>query len=202
MSWNRNNGDPRSIPSTVQNDSGTISRSPSPKKFEGKLSGEYNWPFTFPFPSSVAIPGQGGNLQIPQTFLERGVKGNVQYEFSLRITHGMLRSDSKYILHFSSSVVRKLIQMHRLQADISYIPNITPPPSSILRQLSYGDNLTIPGPEVDPIGWFTLPPVTMRGKVFGERNVKFQCTVSLFITYFLSFLIKILLKYSYPSPTQ
>ncbi|KAF4619752.1 hypothetical protein D9613_004949 [Agrocybe pediades] len=164
VSWNRNKGDPREmllaqVGSTSSAPSS--SRSPSPKKFEGKLSGQYSWPFSFPFPSSVVIPGQADAVQIPQTFLERNVKGSVQYELVLRITHGMLRSDSK------------------LQVDVSYVPDITPSPSSILRQLSYGENLAIPGPEVDPAGWSVLPPVTMRGKLFGERNVKFQCTLSL-----------------------
>jgi hypothetical protein len=34
---------------------------------------------------------------IPQTFLERGIHANVQYELGLHIAHGMLRPASKLI---------------------------------------------------------------------------------------------------------
>ena len=33
----------------------------------------------------------------PQTFLERGIRANVQYELGLHITHGMLRPASKLV---------------------------------------------------------------------------------------------------------
>jgi hypothetical protein len=87
-SWARTNGDPRSDASSSSNT----------KKFDGKLSGNYSWPFSFPFPKEVAIGIQGEQQTYltPQTFLERDTRGNVQYELVLRVTHGVLRSDSKY----------------------------------------------------------------------------------------------------------
>ena len=33
----------------------------------------------------------------PQTFLERGIRANVQYELGLHITHGMLRPTSRLV---------------------------------------------------------------------------------------------------------
>ena len=51
---------------------------------------------------SPALPAQqGGRLPqnispIPQTFLERDIGVNVQYELALVVTHGMFMPDSKY----------------------------------------------------------------------------------------------------------
>lgn len=66
----------------------------------------------------------------------------------------------------------------RLHANIIYVPNITPTPSSILRQLAYSQRLELPGPEVDPEGWRTLPSATVAGRLSGEQSVKFDCAVS------------------------
>jgi len=43
----------------------------------------------------MRIKGEQQSCPIPQTFLERDTKGSVQYELVLRLTHGILRSDSK-----------------------------------------------------------------------------------------------------------
>ena len=94
MTWARTNGDPRSVSPTSD-----ASTSSNTKKFDGKLSGNYTWPFSFPFPKEVAMAIQGEQQMYPtpQTFLERDKNGSVQYELVLRLTHGILRSDSKYV---------------------------------------------------------------------------------------------------------
>jgi hypothetical protein len=97
-SWARINGDPRSLSSTP--DGSATSSSSNTKKFDGKLSGNYSWSFSLPFPKEIAmgIQGEQQMYPTPQTFLERDTRGNVQYELVLRLTHGILRADSKYVL--------------------------------------------------------------------------------------------------------
>ena len=60
-----------------------------------------------------------------------------------------------------------------------YLPEVTPAPSSSLRQLAYAENMGMAGPDVDPEGWHALPSVTVRGTIFRERSIKLHCTVSL-----------------------
>lgn len=83
--WSKVHGDPRHASST-QN-----------IKHEGRLTpGEYSWPFSFAFPITVNLPGEGGLVvehQVPQTFLERSTRATVQYELVLRIGRGTLRPD-------------------------------------------------------------------------------------------------------------
>lgn len=50
---------------------------------------------------------------VPQTFLERGIHANVQYELGLHVAHGMLHPASK------------------LNTTIVYTPSVTPPPASV-----------------------------------------------------------------------
>ena len=45
----------------------------------------------------MGIQGEQQMYPTPQTFLERDKSGSVQYELVLRLTHGILRSDSKYV---------------------------------------------------------------------------------------------------------
>ena len=80
------------------------------KKFDGKFSGSYFWPFSFQFPSEIVLQ-KGRNREqqkypAPQTFLERGVNANVQYELVLRMSHGLLKADSKFVFEFSARVFR------------------------------------------------------------------------------------------------
>jgi hypothetical protein len=134
------------------------------KKFDGKLSGQYSWPFSFLF-KDIQVLGQkdqeGRQSSPPQSFFERGIQGSVQYELVLRMTHGILRSDSK------------------LQVNIVYVPDAVPDPCSDLRQLAYIENSQLYGPEADPEGWYTLPAASIRGRLFTERNVKLRCSLSL-----------------------
>ena len=91
-SWDRNDGDPRSMFFTSE----TVI-----KKFEGKLSGHYTWPFSLTFPKQVTIRGQHQYLSkaypTPPSFSENETNLSVRYDLVLRITHGMLRADSKCV---------------------------------------------------------------------------------------------------------
>lgn len=98
---------------------------------------------------------------LPQTFLERGIHANVQYELGLHIAHGMLRPASK------------------LKTAIVYTPSIIPASASVARQLAYTEGSPLPGPTVDPEGWHTLPKVMVCGELLGRRKVEVGCTLSL-----------------------
>lgn len=75
------------IPETVQEDPNTTERARA--QAQAQLE-------------SPTLPAQkGGKLPqnispIPQTFLERNIGVNVQYELGLVVTHGMFTPDSKY----------------------------------------------------------------------------------------------------------
>ncbi|PPR04656.1 hypothetical protein CVT24_011874 [Panaeolus cyanescens] len=168
--WTRAHGDPHTM--LLNGDSRA-------KKFEGKLSGNYTWPFTFAFPSEVQL---NGPHRTPPTFFDRKLMCSVQYDLVLKISHGMLRSDSK------------------LTVDVAYTPDITPSPASFLRQVASGERIRAPGPDDDPVGWQIMAPMTLRGKIYNELPVKIQYTMSLaspqtyvrgsFIPFHLSFFCK------------
>ncbi|KAJ7227395.1 hypothetical protein GGX14DRAFT_348124 [Mycena pura] len=147
--WSRENGDPRNPAS----------------KFNGKLCGRYEWPFTLEIPSAVSIQGTshfgGGTFRLPQTFLERRLPTSVQYVLVVHINRSRFRVNS------------------RVQTTFSYVPATRPPPPSPLRQLAYQQNTPLPGPEADPAGWEQLPSFTIRGTVFSTRQVKATCHFAL-----------------------
>ncbi|PPQ66742.1 hypothetical protein CVT26_009543 [Gymnopilus dilepis] len=155
ISWSRSNGDPRCVSPSIEDN--VSSRA---KKFDGKLSGQYSWPFCFPFPKSLPAQGHEGGLPVPQSFFERGVQASVQYDLVLRMTHGLLRSDSK------------------MQVNIAYVPDIAPGPSSILRNYAYSERSPLPGPEIDPEGWLALPTTVIRGRLFSDRMIKLRSSQS------------------------
>ncbi|TFK28973.1 hypothetical protein FA15DRAFT_632925 [Coprinopsis marcescibilis] len=113
-------------------------------RFNARLQGKYSWPFSFPFPEEICLLQKGSRsrqqiVPTPQTFLERGTNANIQYQLVMHITHGLFRSNSK------------------LQANISYIPSITPPPPSFLRQQAYQHGGHLFPPSEDPQGWHISP---------------------------------------------
>ncbi|KAF8914294.1 hypothetical protein CPB84DRAFT_1742084 [Gymnopilus junonius] len=158
--WTRSNGDPRSVSPSIE-DNAAPPTSHAAKKFDGKLSGQYSWPFSLSFPKDLPAWGQGGRMPTPQSFFEREIQASVQYDLVLRMTHGILRSDSK------------------LQVNVEYVPSVTPAPFSLLRSYAYGENLPSPSPEIDPEGWHALPTASVRGRLFSERMVKLRSTLFL-----------------------
>jgi hypothetical protein len=105
--WNKLDGDPRGS---------SIGRN-----FDGKLSGNIEFTFSFPFPTEISLESRAATKgkrasrpavasSTPQTFLERNLKANIEYELVLTISHGMLRTSSKYAGIFSFSAI-SLIQL-------------------------------------------------------------------------------------------
>ncbi|KAJ6624070.1 hypothetical protein B0H10DRAFT_1785291 [Mycena sp. CBHHK59/15] len=136
----------------------------SDSHYSGKLSGDYHWPFSISLPKEVTLPDKQGRVRtfhLPQTFLERTTRASVYYELFVHIARSTFRVDNK------------------LQTMFVYVPAIRPDPPSRLRQLAYREDSPIPGPEMDPEGWLSLPTVTVKGAVFSTRGVKIRCMLSL-----------------------
>lgn len=169
INWTRSHGNPRTVilnagpttQSSASSSSSSVDTTTRSRKFDGKLSGQYIWPFSFPFPSEITLEGDDRKYPAPQTFLERGESTTVQYSLVLKMTHGMLRADTK------------------LQAGIVYVPEIVSPPASLLRQVAYSQGMRIPGPVADPLGWHDLSPADIFGKFSNGKAGKLQYTLSL-----------------------
>jgi hypothetical protein len=92
--WDKNAGDPRMPhPSPLDFDGSKKT------KFNAKLEGSYSWPFSIHFPTEIILPSRNGSsqqvVQTPQSFLERGIGANVQYQLVMHITHGLFTPNSK-----------------------------------------------------------------------------------------------------------
>ncbi|KAJ3537143.1 hypothetical protein NMY22_g5719 [Coprinellus aureogranulatus] len=90
---------------------------------------------------------------LPQSFLERDVMANIQYELVLTISHGRFSTKS------------------RVSAPLMYAPISTPPPMSFGRQVAYGAREIPPSPAIDPDAWRKLTPVSIKGTYLDQREV-------------------------------
>ncbi|PPQ66184.1 hypothetical protein CVT24_000161 [Panaeolus cyanescens] len=165
--WKKADGDPRSTTT-----SGTTT-------FNGKLVGEYEFPFSFPFPTETDLaecPGyKTSNIgrasdrrdsvnpvfPCPQTFLERNLPINIEYDLVLQVHHGLLRPDTK------------------IKTSIVFIPKITPGPSSFMRAEAYAQASLLPSPLSDPEGWHASEPLNITGTTTSGRKVDVEYTLYL-----------------------
>ncbi|KAF5342240.1 hypothetical protein D9611_001661 [Ephemerocybe angulata] len=138
--------------------------SPSEGASSTKLLGHCVWPLSIPIPRTVELPSGGGDVRsyrLPETFLERYTKVSVQYDLTIVVSRGKLRSDNV------------------LKTAFGYVPSSRPDAPSLLRQLVYQEKLPLPSPANDPEGWKTLRPVSARGLMFKTRPVEARCTLAL-----------------------
>ncbi|PPR02623.1 hypothetical protein CVT24_002194 [Panaeolus cyanescens] len=138
--------------------------SPSEGASSNKLLGHCVWPLNIPLARSVNFPSGAGDtrsFRLPETFLERHTRVSVQYDLTITISRGLLRSDNKLTTAFG------------------YVPSTKPEPPSLLRQLAYQQFLPLPGPSSDPEGWKTLRPVNVRGTLFSKHRVEAKCILSI-----------------------
>ncbi|KAF8206140.1 hypothetical protein K438DRAFT_2013934 [Mycena galopus ATCC 62051] len=139
----------------------------SRSQFNGKLSGDYHWPFSISLPKEVTLPDPAGHqgavrtYQLPQTFLERTTSVSVLYELYVHVARSTFRVDSN------------------LHTMFVYVPAIRPDPPTQSRQLAYRQNGPIPGPDLDVEGWFTMRTASVMGTIFNARRVKIDCILSL-----------------------
>jgi len=71
----------------------------------------------------------------------------------------------------------------RVVMQFGYIPVTFPPPFPPLRAMAYQEDTPLLGPAIDPEGWHALEPVKVRGKLFNDRTVEVDCTVSFISTH-------------------
>ncbi|KAF9562006.1 hypothetical protein CPC08DRAFT_634774 [Agrocybe pediades] len=167
--WSQSSGKPPNSNGLHQHTlspTGLISSSSS-SKFDGKLHGDYTWPFSIPLPKDVTLPyGKNNELKtfpLPQTFNERLAKGSINYEVYLRISRGKFQPDDRASVKFG------------------FIPISRPPPFPPMRRLSYQENSPLLGPSADPEGWYSKGPITVAGHVGNHRLAHIACTVRLFL---------------------
>ncbi|KAF8884612.1 hypothetical protein BD779DRAFT_1471939 [Infundibulicybe gibba] len=131
--------------------------------FPGRLSGRYNWPFSFAFPTSIPRMA-AGPAHLKGTKPTNLSRAKCKSQCSLRT----LRFNLPWHITFDS----------RIQTSVVYVPRIMPEPASALRQAAYLERQLPPCPREDPIGWHMLPSATIHGLV-GERPTEMECTLSL-----------------------
>lgn len=115
-------------------------------------------------PRSVTVPTGSGDMRscrLPETFLERNTRVSVQYDLTINISRGILRSDN------------------RIRTAFGYIPSIRPDAPSLIRQLAYQQFLPIPNPTIDPDGWKVLRPVVIRGSIRGSHRVEVKSALAI-----------------------
>ncbi|KAJ4477348.1 hypothetical protein J3R30DRAFT_3291186 [Lentinula aciculospora] len=126
-----------------------------------KLFGDCIWSFSIPLPKSVDVQKSGVNYCLPETFSERDLAVSVQYDLTIHISRGKLRTDSQ------------------IRTPFGYVPSSKPEPPSVLRQLAYQQSMPVPGPSVDPRGWKTLTTCKAKGTTFQNCSADVQCSLSL-----------------------
>ncbi|KAK1219394.1 hypothetical protein PQX77_017919 [Marasmius sp. AFHP31] len=127
-----------------------------------RLSGHQQWSFSVSLPKTVSIGnGEGTQFPLPPTVVERFTRASVRYDLIIHVVRRMFRYDSS------------------LSSTFVYIPATRPSPPSNLRQLSYQELNPLFGPESDPDGWTTLPPVEIHGTLFNTRQTEVICHLSL-----------------------
>ncbi|KAF9455135.1 hypothetical protein P691DRAFT_754242 [Macrolepiota fuliginosa MF-IS2] len=138
------------------------------RKPDGKMQGTYHFPFSFPFPTEVAVD-KGHNLtpivtyEMPPSHLERDSRVTVRYDMGLVIGHGRLKLDS------------------RMSTNVIYVPRLVALPASDKRQAAYREGAFLPGPRYDPGGWHAAPPATLSGR-FQDRATQLYLANPLWYT--------------------
>ncbi|KAL1683289.1 hypothetical protein EV122DRAFT_201692 [Schizophyllum commune] len=117
------------------------------------------FPVNISLPREVAVGGQ--RVKLPETFVEKRTPVSVQYELTITLSRGALRS------------------VQQIRTSIVYVPTTRPSPPSLVRELAEEQGLLVPGPADDPSGWISFAPAIVKGKVFKSRKVQIQCTLSL-----------------------
>ena len=136
------------------------------------------------WPSQKKSPYAGNTniSQKPTQLLDHFSKAKHTYPCSTTWYCASLTGCSALIPSSYSFVLRSLFWtslVYRLNVEVAYAPESSPDPFSMLCEAAYRRNTTIPGPDEDPDGWFTLPHANIHGKLcFNGRHAHLRCTVS------------------------
>ncbi|KAG7089409.1 hypothetical protein E1B28_011097 [Marasmius oreades] len=149
---------------TIWSKSSDVVRVPSASESAtgSKLVGRCAWPFSIPLPRKAKeIGGDVESHPLPETFRESDVHASVQYEVTVHVARGKLRTDNW------------------IRAPFAYVPSSRPGLPSELRRLACEHNAPVPGPDVDPLGWSLSQGAVTRGLVFRSREAEVHCSLSL-----------------------
>ncbi|KAJ3757690.1 hypothetical protein EV360DRAFT_83778 [Lentinula raphanica] len=135
--------------------------SPSEGANGSKLFGDCVWSFSIPMPRTVTVGKSDIQYRLPETFSERDSAASVQYDLTIHVSRGKLRSDSL------------------IRTPFGFVPSSKPESPSILRQLAYQQRMPVPGPSADPQGWKTLPTCRAKGTTLQNYPANVRCTLSL-----------------------
>ena len=76
--------------------------SPSDAALSDRLLGHCVWPLSIPIARTVNAPTGAGDtrsFRLPETFLERNTRVSVQYDLTINVSRGKLRSDNWFVQH-------------------------------------------------------------------------------------------------------
>jgi hypothetical protein len=192
--WERSRGDPRAAASPPPASAPPRS---APSPFKGKLSGKYAWPLSVALPhmtDPVSLKDKGVEhpqaYPLPPTFHGKGsFKWAVAYEVKVKIERGFFRSNDRSVRLCCPGPPwrrRSRVFLDSLAVPINYVPLTRPGAMSERRQRAYLDGTPeLVGPEGDPDGWASCEPVTLRGTLFGEREVAVTAKVRSIFSPFL-----------------
>ncbi|TFK50169.1 hypothetical protein OE88DRAFT_1661768 [Heliocybe sulcata] len=132
---------------------------PEPSQINGPLQGQHSWPFSIAIPNDVPLAARyggkpGETYRLPPTFSERASPAYIDYKLMVSVKRGVFRSDS--------TLVQTIAFLPRTRGDA---------PTSV-RQKAYESGQPLPGPDIDPDGWKDLAPLTLKGILFGSKEVE------------------------------
>jgi hypothetical protein len=153
-----------------------------PSGKESKLSGKHSWPFKFVLPKEVTVKEsetKKGSFRLPPSWTERASPAYIDYKIIVTLKRGFMRVNQTYVCSFFHvvSTASQIVMHFRVVTNFGYHPITLPDPPSSLRRLAYSEGSPLIGPEGDPEGWKVLPPVKIRGTLFGTKEVEVDCTV-------------------------
>ncbi|KAF5363523.1 hypothetical protein D9756_000156 [Leucocoprinus leucothites] len=152
-------------------------------KEDGKLHGNYHFPFAFPFPTEATTENSGTygtptvTWQLPPSFLERDSYVTVKYQLELLVERGKLKVNKKYaVLFLRNGCSVDQDAAYSIPINIIYTPLLVAAPASVKRQLAYQEGTLLPNPTSDPDGWHSLPNTNIRG-TFRGHEAHISCTL-------------------------
>jgi len=136
---------------------------PDGSKVTKFAKGKYSWPFSLTLPSEVELQDQKTKkkFSLPPSFSERASTGYVDYKLIVTVKRGMLKVNQTLATAFA------------------YVPVTRPELPSPMLQKAYKENLPLVGPEGDPDGWHTLPPLVIQGKLFDSHSAEVTLSLAL-----------------------
>ncbi|VDB85709.1 unnamed protein product [Peniophora sp. CBMAI 1063] len=125
--------------------------------------GRHVIPIEFPIPYETSHPQEPGkSITLPPTFVEGGGSDvNISYTLSISVQRGGLQASKKVTL------------------GVCYFPRSVHSTPQKARLLASRHVIDLLGPELDPLGWRTLPPVNLGRAAFHTRKVNTEYTLAL-----------------------